>query len=183
MSIEQMGNDFMRKYGSSTVKKKRHRKRRTGQGWVQEPARHSMSAYGIPSGRKKREYSFSPKTTFRSAPLIKAGLGATVFGLKTIGGAYKKAKEIGAERERKRQEEEAKQKEKEDYFYDGKIQQAKEPLENKIPFMKQLQAKERDIAYREAQAKAMEQKEDQYSKVLEARKRRQEQIEKDYASV
>lgn len=186
MSIEAMGTEFMRKYGASP--KRKHRKRRTAssQGWVNEPARHSMSAYGISSGRKQREYT--PKTTFRSAPLLKAGLGLTVAGLGATARFLAKRK---ADADRKRLEEEQKKKEqqeKEDYYYDGQITPAREPIQDKIPFVKQFQDKQRQQLYKEAQMKAMQEKESQYARVLEARinnsnKETKEEIEKDYASV
>lgn len=186
MSIEAMGSEFMRKYGSSP--KRKHRKRRTAssQGWVNEPARHSMSAYGISSGRKQREYT--PKTTFRSAPLLKAGLGLTVAGLGATARFLAKRKADADRKKAEEQERERLQQEKEDYYYDGRITPAREPLEDKIPFVKKFQEKQRQQLFREVQMKAMQQREDQYARQLEARrnnsnKETKEEIEKDYASV
>lgn len=188
MSIEAMGSEFMRKYGASPKRKhkKRVRKSYSAKGWVNEPARHSMSAYGISSGRKQREYT--PKTTFRSAPLLKAGLGLTVAGIGATARFLAKRK---ADADRKKAEEEQKKKEqqeKEDYYYDGQITPAREPLEDKIPFVKKFQEKQRQQLFREAQMKAMQQREDHYARQLEARinnsnKETKEEIEKDYASV
>lgn len=169
MSIEAMGTEFMRKYGASP--KRKHRKRRTAssQGWVNEPARHSMSAYGISSGRKQREYT--PKTTFRSAPLLKAGLGLTVAGLGATARFLAKRKADADRKKAEEQERERLQQEKEDYYYDGKITPAREPLEDKIPFVKKFQEKQRQQIFREAQMKAMQEKESQYAKQLEAKRR------------
>lgn len=186
MSIEAMGTEFMRKYGASP--KRKHRKRRTAssQGWVNEPARHSMSAYGISSGRKQREYT--PKTTFRSAPLLKAGLGLTVAGLGATARFIAKRREEQARKKAEEEQKKREQQEKDDYYYDGNITLAREPLEEKIPFVKRFKEKERQQLWKEAQMKAMQQREDQYARQLEARrnnsnKETKEEIEKDYASV
>ena len=184
MSIEKMGDEFMRKYGSKPVKRK-HKKRisSSNQGWTDEPVRHSMASYGIKSGRKTRDYT--PKQTFNSAPYIKAGIGFGVAGLSATARFLAKKK---ADADRKRAEENAKQKFKEDVFYDGKITPAKKPLEENIPFVKNLKDAERKQQFKEAQLHAMQQREDQYARVLEARRNKapqetKEQIEKDYASV
>jgi len=194
MSIESMGDDFMRKYGSSPKRKHKKRVRKSfssgGQGWENESERHQMASYGIKTGRKQREYA--PKSTFRSAPLIKAGVGGAVFGLKAVGGFLAKRK---ADADRKKAEEDAKKKveqEKEDYYYDGKITPAKEPIQNRVPFVKQLRDIENKQAWDKARLNAMQNKEEQFSRVLEAKRKQEqnkssqetkEQIEKDYASV
>ena len=153
MSIEQMGNDFMRKYGSSSVKKKKHRKRKSvsaGQGWVQEPSRHSMSAYGISSGRKKRTYSYQPKQQFRSAPMIKAGVGIIGAGVGATASFLAKRRE---EMKKKQAEEKAEKKRKEEY-YQGEIRKPTDVVsvvKEKIPFAKTVEQKVAEEKYFQAQ--------------------------------
>lgn len=171
MSIEAMGNDFMRKYGSKTVKRK-HKKRvrksfgGSGQGWVNESERHQMASYGIKTGRKEREYT--PKTTFKSAPLIKAVVGSAVFGLKAGAGFLAKRRE---EMARKKAEELEKQRldmEKERLEAPVRLAQAED-------LRRQHLHEERLANYKQAQARAVQNKEEQYAKILEARRKQEQQ--------
>jgi hypothetical protein len=175
MSIEQASKDFMRKYGDKSVKRKHKKRLRNsfsgGQGWENESERHQMASYGIKTGRKAREYS--PKTTFKSAPLIKAGIG---LGLKGIGVTARFLAKRKADAERKKAEEQKQQQEKE-------IQEAPLRLIEAEELRKKNIQQEKINAYKQAQLRAVQTKENQYARVLEARKRRQEQIDKDYASV
>lgn len=119
MSVEQASADFMRKYGSTSVKKKHHKKRKSystgSQGWVEEPARHSMSAYGIKSGRKARD--FQPKQNFKSAPYIKAGIG----GALAVAGFIARAKAKADEKRKIKEAEEKAEKERKERIgiYEG----------------------------------------------------------------
>jgi hypothetical protein len=164
MSIEAMGSEFMRKYGVKTVKRKHKKRRTTSQGWVNESERHQMASYGIKTGRKQREYT--PKQTFRSAPLIKAGLGLTIAGVGATARFIAKRREEQAKR---KAEEEAEKKRKEEY-YQGEIRKPTDVIsvvKEKIPFAKTVEQKVAEENYFQAQQHAKQNRLDEINKNTE----------------
>lgn len=195
--IDSMTADFMRKYGGGSSGSKgnyvcvpssnKYVGAGSGKGWENEPARHSMSAFGIKSGRKGKE-----KSKFRSEPFIKAGIGGAFAVARGVG----KVKAILDERKQKQKEKEERERQEKEYndnfVYDGSITPPRQNIFDKTldsnDFIKNLRKKEADRVYKEAQMKAMQEKESQYARVLEAKRNKapqesKEQIEKDYASV
>lgn len=154
MSIEKMGDEFMRKYGSKPVKRKsRKRKATSNQGWTDEPVRHSMASYGIKSGRKTRDYA--PKQTFKSAPYIKAGVG---FGVAGLGAGLGLLKSTGSFLAKKREEKLRKDREREEYL-DGEIRTPlSERVRERVPFVRPIDNAIWNDTYYKAQLNAKRQK-------------------------
>lgn len=67
MSIEKMGDEFMRKYGSKPVKRK-HRKRTasSNKGWTGESSRHALARMGVKTGNKSKNKVMKENRSYKN---------------------------------------------------------------------------------------------------------------------